>query len=82
MLSGRNSSGASCLLELPRILTADCAAVAFADDCNAWLLDPAVLLGTQPLLWVVLIKVLLLLLWLLLDFVYENVATVSRGYYC
>jgi hypothetical protein len=34
------------------------------------------------LLWVLLIKVLLLLLWLLLDFVYEHVATISRGYCC
>ena len=50
MLPGRNSSGASRLLELPASLTADSAAVAPAGDCNAQLLDPAVLLRTQTLL--------------------------------
>ncbi len=80
MLPGRKSSGPLSLLELPVILTADSAAVASADDCNARLVN-TVLLRTHLLLWVLLIKVLLLLLWLLLDFVYENVATVS-GDYC
>ena len=78
-LPGRNSSGAFCLLELPVTLTADSAAVASADNCSARLLGPAVLLRAQPLLWVLLIKVLLLLLWLLLDFVYEHVEPPSVG---
>ena len=50
MFPSRKSSGAFWLLELPATLTADAAAVASADDCNAKLLDPAVLLNTQPLL--------------------------------
>lgn len=43
MLPGRKSSGALSLLELPVFLTADSAAVASADACNARLLNPAVL---------------------------------------